>query len=284
LSTLHRFNIDSAPDHGCNERVTGRRWSDLAWPDLTGIPHTEVGLVPVGATEQHGPHLPTATDTIIATGLCDMASERSGAPVLPAIPVGASYGHGTALPGTLSLTPELLAALARQWAEWAATSGLRRLLFVNAHFGNAPSLAIATDHLRLFRPDLRVAAVDWWTLDPVVAAESVLDGADLHANRSETSVMLTLAPNLVHAERLALADDPDRTGDLVFRYTAPALSKNGVTGRPSEATLELGQKLVDLTVDALADLVERGRREEPPLRIAPPPTVPAPAATPTHNR
>jgi creatinine amidohydrolase len=234
----------------------------------------EVGLVPVGATEQHGPHLPTATDTIIATGICEAASVRTGAPVLPAIPVGASYGHGTEMPGTLSLTPELLAALARQWAEWAATSGLRRLLFVNAHFGNAASLAIATDHLRLFRPDLRVASVNWWTLDPTVAAESVLDGEDLHANRSETSVMMVLAPELVHADRLDAADDPDRTADLVFRYTAPALSKNGVTGRPSEATTELGEKLLGLTVDALVDLIERGRFEEPPLGIAPPASIP----------
>jgi creatinine amidohydrolase len=248
----------------------GVRWEDLAWPELRDIGATEVGLVPVGATEQHGPHLPTATDTIIAASLCDLTSERTGAIVLPAIPVGASYGHGTILPGTLSLSPEMLGAVARQWAEWAAETGLRRLLFVNAHFGNAPSLAIATDHLRLFRPDLRVAALNWWTLDPMVAAESVLDGEDLHANRSETSVMLALAPDLVHTDRLAEADDPDRTGDLVFRYTAPALSTNGVTGRPSEATTELGQKLVALTVDALVERVERGRTEEPPFPVQSP--------------
>jgi creatinine amidohydrolase len=243
----------------------GNRWEDRAWPELNAIDAHDVGLIPVGATEQHGPHLPTATDTMIASAVCDQVSARTGALVLPAIPVGASYGHGTVLPGTLSLTPELLAALARQWAEWAAESGLRRMLFVNAHFGNAASLAIATDHLRLFRPDLRVAAVNWWTLDPIVAAESTLDGDDLHANRSETSVMLALVPKLVHIGRLAAADDVDRTGDLVFRYTAPALSANGVTGRPSEASAELGRKLLELTVDALADRVERARTEEPPF-------------------
>jgi creatinine amidohydrolase len=237
----------------------------MTWPDLTHIADNEVGLVPVGATEQHGPHLPTATDTIIATSICNLASIRSAAVLLPAIPVGASYGHGTELPGTLSLTPELVAALARQWAEWAAASNLKRLIFVNAHFGNAAPLAIATDHLRLFRPDLRVAAVNWWTLDPVVATESTADGDDLHANRSETSVMLALAPELVRVDAMSGADDPDRTAELVFRYTAPALSTNGVTGRPSEATAELGRKLLDLTVDALVDRIERGRIEEPPL-------------------
>ena len=253
-----------------------RQWENQAWPDLadlTGRGDGEVGLVPVGATEQHGPHLPTGTDTIIATGLALRASARTGAPVLPAIAIGCSYGHGTRIPGTLSYSPALLAAVARQYAEWAAASGLSRLLFVNAHFGNSAALATATDHLRLFRPDLRVAVLDWWTLDPEVARESVLDGEDLHANRSETSVMLVLAPELVHLGRLAEADDPDRTGDLVFRYTAPALSRNGVTGRPSEASAALGERLIELTVDALCDRVERGRIEKPPLGPAPLPDL-----------
>lgn len=250
-----------------------RRWEDVAWPDL-GRMDGEVGLIPVGATEQHGPHLPTGTDTIIATALSERASAATGAPVLPAIPVACSYGHGTELPGTLSLTPELLALVARQYAEWAATSGLTRLLFVNAHFGNAAALGIATDHLRLFRPDLQVGVVNWWSLDPEVARETVLDGDDVHAHRAETSVMLAVAPELVHLDRIADADDPDRTDGLVFRYTVPALSTNGVTGRPSEATLELGELLVDRTVAAMADCIERGRVEKPPLGVAPFPPFP----------
>jgi creatinine amidohydrolase len=253
-----------------------RRWFDEGWPSLTDLPG-EVGLVPVGAVEQHGPHLPTGTDTIIATAICEAASDRCGAPVLPAIPLGASYGHGTVLPGTISLTPELLAAVVRQYADWAAASGLTRLLFVNAHFGNSAALGIATDHLRLYRPDLRVGVVEWWTLDPVVAREMVVDGDDLHANRGETAIMLAIAPELVSREEMARADDPDRTADLVFRYTAPALSTNGVTGRPSEATLELGELLLTRTADALAARVERGRVEEPPLGVSPPPTLSPPA-------
>jgi len=96
------------------------------------------------------------------------------------------------------------------------------------------------------------------------------DGADVHANRAETSVMLALAPELVDRERMMAADDPDRTSGLVFRYTAPALSTNGVTGRPSEATAALGEKLVALVARGLAERVERGRLEEPPLGQAPP--------------
>jgi creatinine amidohydrolase len=249
-----------------------RRWEEQAGPDLGDLASRgegEVGLVPVGATEQHGPHLPTGTDTIIATAMCERASQRTGAPVLPAVAVACSYGHGTVMPGTLSLSPNLLAAIVIHYAEWAATSGLTRLVFVNAHFGNAAALGTATDHLRLFRPDLQVAAVNWWSLDPKVSAEMTVDGDDVHANRTETSVMLALAPHLVDMEKAATADDADRTEGLVFRYTAPALSINGVTGRPSEATAELGSRLVELSVSALAELVQRGRLEKPPLGAAP---------------
>jgi len=248
------------------------RWEEMSWPELTSL-SGEVGLVPVGATEQHGPHLPTGTDTIIATALCHEASARTGAPVLPSISVAASYGHGTVLPGTLSFSAQLLGDIVTAYAEWAATSGLTRLILLNAHLGNDAALGVATDHLRLFRPDLRLAVVHWWTLDPWVSAEMVADGDDVHANRAETSMMLAIAPHLVHRNRMVDADDPDRTADLVFRYTAPALSNNGVTGTPSAATDELGVELFERTAGALSALIERARREEPPLGVAPPPTL-----------
>jgi creatinine amidohydrolase len=244
------------------------RWSDLAWPEIGAIfdaRPTDVGLLPVGATEQHGPHLPAGTDTILATAICEAVSARTGAVVLPTVPVGCSYGHGRKLPGTLSLSPEALAAHIRAMVEWVALSGLRRVLVVNAHFGNHASLLVATDHLRLERPELRCGVVGWWSADPEVAAETAADGDDIHANRTETSLMLAVAPGLVHLDRIASVDDPDRTGDLVFRYTATSLSTNGVTGRPSTASADLGRRLLERTVAAIASLVERGRAEEPPL-------------------
>jgi creatinine amidohydrolase len=254
-------------------------WSELAAPDLgaaaarTDRGH-EVGLVPVGAIEQHGPHLPVGTDAIVATALCAAAGELTGSLVLPTIALGVSYGHGTVLAGTLSLPPDLLVSTIHAYVRWAAASGLRRLLFVNAHFGNSASLNVATDSVRLLAPQLRVGTLDWWSADPAVLAEVTADGADIHANRAETAIMLAIAPDQVHLDRAANADDPDRTGELVFRYTAPALSRNGVTGRPSEATAELGARLWNRVVGTVAIRVERGRAEEPPLGAAPVPGFP----------
>ena len=249
-------------------------WADTAWPDLQqtlASPH--VGLVPVGATEQHGPHLPVGTDSLIATAVCEAAAALCGALVLPAVPVGVSYGHGTELPGTLSLSPALLAEVLRAYATWAADSGLTRLLFVNAHLGNQATLGTATDWLRRHRPDLRVGAVDWFTCTPEVQAEATADGDDLHANRAETSLVMAVAPHLVHLDRLADADDEDRTAGLVFRYTAPSLSTNGVTGRPSQASPELGARLLRLVAEAVAERVVRGRSEEPPFALPHPPAT-----------
>jgi creatinine amidohydrolase len=244
------------------------RWELLTWPEIESLlrdrPH-HVALLPVGATEQHGPHLPTGTDTIIATELCHMVSARTGAPVLPGLPIGCSYGHGTLLPGTLSLTPERLADTVRDAIGWAADSGIRRVLAVNGHFGNQTPLALAGDHLRHERPDLRFGVLNWWTLTPAIAAETLVDGQDVHANRAETALMMALAPDQVRLDHLTLADDADRTQGLVFRYTVPVLSRNGVTGRPSEATPELGRRLLAEIVQTMCDCVERGRTEEPPL-------------------
>jgi creatinine amidohydrolase len=243
--------------------TAARRWADRPGPELT-FSAGDVGLVPVGATEQHGPHLPTGTDTAIASAVCEGASALCGAVVLPAIPVGCSYGHGRELTGTLSLSPFELAGIVRAYADWAATSGLGRLVFLNAHLGNTAALGVGTDELRLHRPDLRAGVVAWWDLTGDLHDAMFAEGPDVHGNRAETAMMLHLAPEQV---RMDLAvDDEDRSAGLVFRYTVPALARRGVTGQPSRATPELGARLVTDAAAALAALVARAETEAPPLQ------------------
>jgi creatinine amidohydrolase len=243
------------------------KWGDLSSVQLAqSALHTRVGLVPVGATEQHGPHLPTDTDTRVAQAISDGVSERDDSViVLPAVTVGCSLGHGTKFPGTLSLFPEELSRLLIRYAEWSALSGLTRLIFVNGHMGNVAALAAATDRLRFQRPDLKSTWVDWWRVSPNVAAEVLKDGEDIHANRAESSIMLHLWPDAVNQGAMQSADDDDRTGTLTFRYTAEVLSRNGVTGRPSEASAALGKELYDEIVEAVADRIRNAATEEPPI-------------------
>src|SRR5689334_17055983 len=101
-----------------------------------------VALIPVGATEQHGPHLPIGTDTIVATALADAAAGEV-AVVLPPLAFGASYFHGTRMPGTVGFSGEQTAEAAFLVAEACVDTGFRRLLFVNGHVGNAAPLWIA---------------------------------------------------------------------------------------------------------------------------------------------
>jgi creatinine amidohydrolase len=245
-----------------------RRWEQLTGPfigQLLADDPRHVCLLPVGATEQHGPHLPTGTDTIVATLLCDEVSRRTGALVLPALSLGASFGHGTTFPGTLSAAPEELAGQVRRTVEWAIYSGVRRLLLVNGHVGNTAALSIAGDHLRFEREEARVGVANWWELDEWVAKEVSADGDDWHANRAETSLLLALMPSLVDMSAAVAADDPDRSDGLIFRYTARHLSRNGVTGSPSSATLELGAGILDRVVASLVEMLAHARDEEPPL-------------------
>lgn len=225
-----------------------------------------MGLLPVGATEQHGPHLPVGTDTMIATAVSQAAASAGGAVVLPPLPLGASWWHGTDLSGTLALAGERVAELAADCVKVASYSGLRRLLFVNGHVGNSAALWLACDRVRVECPHLKIGVVEWWNLTESIALTVTEDARDWHAHRAETALMLAIAPELVNLSRAKEADDVDRTVGLVFRYGAAGVTRNGVTGRPSEATAELGASLWAEVVAAARDIVARARVEEPPLR------------------
>jgi creatinine amidohydrolase len=223
-----------------------------------------VALIPVGATEQHGPHLPVGTDTIVATALADAAA-GDVAVVLPPLAFGASFFHGTRMPGTVAFSGEETAAAAFLVAEACVDSGIRRLLFVNGHVGNAAALWIACDRFRREFPELRAGVMQWWDLTPDIARRATEDAVDWHANAAETSLMLVLRPELVDTDRLRDADDPDRTEGAVFRYGVQHVSTNGVTGYPSRASKSMGLELWRDVVTAARGVVERAHSEKAPL-------------------
>src|SRR5215207_1031312 len=243
------------------------QWAELTSPQLAGRLAADpecVALIPVGATEQHGPHLPVGTDTIIATALADAAAGEV-AVVLPPLPFGASYFHGSRLAGTVAFSGEETAAAAGLVAEACVDSGFRRLLFVNGHVGNAAPLWIACDRFRRDFPELRIGVMQWWELTADIARRATEDAVDWHANAAETSLMLALRPELVDTNKMRDADDPDRTEGAVFRYAVQHVSTNGVTGYPSRASKSMGLELWQDVVTAAHDLVERAHSEKPPL-------------------
>lgn len=243
------------------------RWSDLTWSELpeTLARAKHAALLPVGATEQHGPHLGCGVDFVIAEKLCAAVAERTGVPMLPTLPYGCSIGHSRRWPGTLAVQPVTLIELAKQIGDWAYVSGVRRLFIVNAHVTNAAPLRCALEMLRAEHDDLMVAVINTGTLSERVRQFHFADAADWHANDAETSLMLAIAPAGVRPERAASADDADRTGGCVFAHPVNRTSLNGVTGKPSQATVEKGRQWFDWLVEDLAAIVRRGQAETPPL-------------------
>ncbi|MDT5129787.1 MAG: creatinine amidohydrolase, partial [Mycobacterium sp.] len=170
------------------------RWDELTSAQLADRIDADpdcVALIPVGATEQHGPHLPVGTDTIIATELAEAAAGES-AVVLPALAFGASFFHGSRLAGTVAFSGEETAATALLVAEACVDSGFRRVLFVIGNVGIEATLWIACDGFRLVFADRRIGVMQWWDRTGDIARRATEDAVDWHANAAETSIMLVL--------------------------------------------------------------------------------------------
>ncbi len=241
------------------------RLAEMAWPEIAALPPGgHVALLPIGAIEQHGPHLPIDTDLRIAENVCLLASALSGAPVLPPLAYGVSSGHTEKWPGTFSLRHNTFIDSICELTAWLSATGWQRVILVNGHCGNDACLRVAVDRIRT-GPPLLAAVRNTWQLSPEIAAAFSDDAADWHANCAETSVMLILAPHLVHSGRLAAADDPDRTGNCIFPHRVAHTSTNGVTGKPSAASAAQGIHLLHLMGTALATLVKKAATETPPL-------------------
>ncbi|MCU1595677.1 MAG: putative creatininase [Frankiales bacterium] len=207
--------------------------ADLTWQAVDA----QVLVVPLGSTEQHGPHLPLSTDTDIAAALAHgLAARRQDCVVAPAVPYGASGEHA-GFAGTLSIGHEALESLLVELVR-SATETFPHVLLVNGHGGNAPTLAAACARLRDESRDVLVWSPTW--------------GGDAHAGRTETSVMLALNPARVGEAREAGATD--NLIDLLPQLRRGGLrsvTQNGVLGDPQGATAEEGQQLI---ADAIADL------------------------------
>lgn len=207
----------------------------MTWDDID----RPIVVVPVGSCEQHGPHLPLDTDTVIATSLArTLAERRSDCVVSPPITVTASGEH-RGFPGTLSIGTEIMAGLVVELArsaDWAAG-----VVFVNGHGGNVTAMQRATEVFDIERRRVLV----WW---PHVS------GGDPHAGHTETSIMLALAPEAVRLD--AARPGPVPTLDALVREGVRPLSPTGVLGDPTDADGETGRRILDDLADQLATAVE----------------------------
>jgi creatinine amidohydrolase len=219
----------------------------------------DTAIIPLGATEQHGPHLPAGTDTFRAEALAARLAVALGrALIAPVIPIGCSEEH-RGFAGTLSLRHETLAAILVDVGDSLARQGFRRLVFLSAHGGNGRALAMAVEELQRTKPEM----VIWRSGSLAESVEMALTSSDhagidpaeagIHAGERETSEMLALRPDLVDMARA----EPGYTGDMAA--VLPTLqtsgvrpvSHNGVLGDPRRASAERGAFYLELTLRTL---------------------------------
>jgi creatinine amidohydrolase len=216
-----------------------RRLAELTWPEVAARAAGSVLVVPLGATEQHGPHLPFTVDTEIAVALGDrLLRARETAVLAPAVAYGSSGEHA-GFPGTLSIGQEALEGLLVELVRSA--DAFAGVFLVSAHGGNAAVVRRATGRLRNEGREVRA----WSPKGPA---------DDSHAGRTETSVMLALRPEAVRAGRAAGSTAP--LADIMpalLTSGVRAVSPNGVLGDPAGASADEGRRvLARWTGDLLA--------------------------------
>ncbi|MHB8689709.1 MAG: creatininase family protein [Solirubrobacteraceae bacterium] len=222
-----------------------------------------IAVLPVGATEQHGAHLPTGTDTTLAEHVSVAAAARTGDLVLPSLAYGCSLGHTNRWPGTISLMPVTMTAVVVEIGRWVHASGFTKLVIVNGHATNGPPCQSALLQLRHELPALRPRFVSLFDLTPDLAARYTQDAPDFHANEAETSMLMYLDPASVDLTQAV--DEPDRTVGKVLLYPMPAVTASGVVGTPTSADSVAGRALLDGLTDALAALLAKARAERDPV-------------------
>jgi creatinine amidohydrolase len=237
-----------------------RRLAEMTWPDVAEAvaAGARTAILPLGATEQHGPHLPLGTDSMRAAALADrLAAALPGLLVAPTLPVGCSdEHHGFA--GLLGLDHETLAAAIVDCARRMAAWGIERLVLLSAHGGNAEALARAAQRLSAELPELRVRILGSTTApgDAVLAVASADDvpgdAVGLHAGEGETSEMLALRPDLVRPD-MATSDGFTALSDIMpdlRRAGVRSVSPTGTLGDPRRADADRGARYLAAQVEA----------------------------------
>jgi creatinine amidohydrolase len=248
-----------------------RFWAELSSPEIAALdrPRT-IALLPVGAVEQHGPHLPLGTDAMINAGIVERALAMLAADVpllvLPAMPVGKSDEH-LSFSGTLTLDAETLRRLWTEIGAGVARAGIRKLVLFNSHGGQPQVMEIVARELRV-RHRLVTVAYSWFAggVPPgLFGDDEVRHG--IHGGAIETSMMLHLRPDLVRMDEAA--DFRSRALDLAcgntllgptaaakLAWRAEDLHPSGAAGNALDADAARGKALVEHAAGQLVRLLE----------------------------
>ncbi len=211
----------------------------------------ELAVIPVGSIEQHGPHMPVMTDWAIATELGKRIAEKMGAFLIPALPISTCREH-MGKKGSVWMEPTTFYQMMNDIIMSLKTQGFKKVALVVTHGGVFISTPLIRDLNAKFQPDLQVALI---SVDTFVS-EDILETQGLHADESETSQMLAIAPETVHMDR-AVDFVPDVPRAYLSYGSIFRASPSGVWGEPTKATAEKGEKLLDVYTENAVNELKR---------------------------
>jgi creatinine amidohydrolase len=245
-------------------------WAELKSADFRGLdPEATIAILPVAATEQHGPHLPVTTDVAIAEGMIALLKQRLPPElrvlVLPIQAVGKSNEHLLS-PGTLSLSAETLQHVLVEIGEGVYRAGLRKLILANSHGGNSAVLTTVARELRV-RFGMLVVATHWRSFGlPEGMYDAVESRHGIHAGDIETSLMLSFRNELVNLDKaknfvssaIAMEKEFRRLspiGNHAFGWIAQDLNIEGAVGDAGKATAEKGKATAECQIEGFIALL-----------------------------
>ncbi len=238
------------------------RTEDMNWQDIqTAIQDGYYTiLIAVGSIEQHGPHLPTKTDSLIGDVLVQKITEKIDKTLQgPTIRIACSKYH-LGFPGTITLQKSTFKAVIRDYVKSLSKHGFTNIIFIPSHGGNFAPLKEVIDELQNQYTSVNINGyTDLYEFVDILLEYSATEGikpeeAGAHAGENESSLMLALANDLVIKERFApgfVGKFGQKEGEMVFEKGIKALTQNGILGDPVKATAEKGHKYMEKLVDFL---------------------------------
>jgi len=262
-----------------------RDWTDIHWPDVSGTaPARWIAVLPLAATEQHGPHLPVGTDVMIAQAYLarvrELLPDSIPATFLPLQPVGISTEH-IDYPGTLTLPTDVALQSWMALGEGVARAGIRKLVMVTSHGGNSAAMTLVAQDLRA-RHGLLAVTTAWSRLNAaegLFAAEELRHG--IHGGAVETSIMLARYKQHVRTDKIAdfrptsIAMEKDYRWlsahrPAPFAWQAQDLHASGAAGDATAASAEKGERLLDHGARAFCELLDDVDKFDPELFLRKP--------------
>ena len=220
----------------------------------TEIENSKLAFLPIGSTEQHGPHMPVCTDTLIATALAEELAKRFyDSYVLPPIPFSSSFEHA-GFPGSVSLRVSTISAVISDILYSLELSGIKKCVMITGHMGNH-LLRNITQELNVVSPRiLLIPSAKHWQNAYTNVGLKTTTSADMHAGEGEASIIMSINPDYVRMNEIVDQDHPKRP--LLEVLGMKGYTELGHIGFPSYASVEKGKALLAALVDDLSGIVK----------------------------